>query len=101
MDAAYRTAKRRKAIAMKSSALKGTTPAKFVSPFYDTARRFIGISPAIVDAYLKARATARIDHNIVTLEDPQGRQHTASFHSIHRGKIAAWVNKFNDKSGEK
>lgn len=83
---------------MKSTALRGLTPGKWLSPFYDTARRFLGISPATVDAYLAKGATARMEGKVITLSAPDGTQHVATVRAMHRSKAAAWVNKFNERS---
>lgn len=82
----------------RPAALEGITPVKFVSPFYATARRYIGISAVTVDAWLRAKATARIEGDMVTLEDSAGRLHIGSFLFTHRGRIAKWVDQFNARS---
>jgi hypothetical protein len=78
--------------------LRGITPTKFLSTYYDVARRYLGISPATVDQYTGLHATARIEENTVTLTAPDGRQHVGTFRSMHRGKVGRWVNKFNERA---
>jgi hypothetical protein len=82
----------------KSTAVRGLTFSKWLSPFYDTARRFLGISPATVDAYLAKGATAKMDGNVIALAAPDGAQHVATVRAWHKSKAAAWVNKFNERS---
>jgi hypothetical protein len=86
---------------MKSSAIKGMSLGKFLNPFYDTARRFLGLSPATVDEYLSQGATAALEsNNVVTLTTPDGKVHTVTARSWHRGKAASWINDFNERSGK-
>jgi hypothetical protein len=86
---------------MKSSAIRGLSVKTAFSPFYDTARRFLGISPATVDEYLAAGATAQLGERIVTLTKPGGQSHVAATRGWHRTKAAKWVNDFNRRAQEK
>ncbi len=83
---------------MKSTAVRGLNVRTMFSPFYDTARRFLGISPATVDDYLHAGAVAAFDGRVVTLTKPGGQVHTATARGWHRSKAAAWVNEFNGRA---
>jgi hypothetical protein len=57
------------------------TPGKYFSPFYDKARRFAGLSPATVDAYLAASGSATISAGgVITL--------TAESMPAHYGNVA-------------
>lgn len=83
---------------MKSTAIRGLSVRTMFSPFYDTARRFLGLSPATVDDYLQAGATASFDGRAVTLTKPGGQAHIATARGWHKTKAAAWVNDFNDRA---
>jgi hypothetical protein len=84
----------------RSRAVRGITPAKWVSPFYDTGRRFLGVSPQTLDGLVAAGAVAEMRaSNTVAFIDPAGRvQHQATYRGWHRGKITKWVNKFNERA---
>jgi hypothetical protein len=83
---------------MKSTALGGLTPAKWINPFYDTARRFIGFSPATVDQYLAAGGTAAVAGRVVTLTAEGLPTKTGSVRLGHQGKLTRWADKFNERS---
>ena len=78
----------------KSGAIRSLTVAKYFDRFYDTGRRFIGLSPATVHEYLSAGATASLDGHVVTLKKPDGTSHAGTFR-LHSTKVARWVNDFN------
>ena len=82
----------------KSGAIKGFNLRTAFSPFYDTARRFLGLSPAAVNEYLAAGATASLAGHTVTLTKPSGQAHVASARGWHTTKAAKWVNDFNAKA---
>jgi hypothetical protein len=81
----------------KSRALRGLTPGKYFSPFYDFGRRFLGFSPATLDEYLEARGSADLDgHNVVLSHD--GCKIYGHVGVAHRAHAAKWVNQFNQRS---
>lgn len=83
----------------RASALRGITPGKYFSPFYDHARRFAGLSPATVDAYLAARGRAEISAGgVITLAAQGLGPHFANVAPQHRQNMTRWVNQFNDRS---
>jgi hypothetical protein len=84
---------------MRSTAVKGLTPGKWVSPFYDTGRRFLGFSPATVDSYIAAHGTASQAGRVVTLTAPGLPAHTGSVRVGHTAKASRWVNHFNERAG--
>jgi hypothetical protein len=71
---------------------------KYFSPFYDTARRMIGLSPAMVDHCISQRATATMTGNVVTITEPGGGVTTGTFRFYHRGRVGRWVNEFNQRA---
>jgi len=83
----------------RSYAMRGMTPGKYFSPFYDQARRFAGLSPATVDAYLAARGSAAMSGGgMITLTAEGMRPHYANVKPKHQAGMAGWVNQFNDRS---
>ena len=75
------------------------TPAKYFTPFYDHARRFAGLSPATIDAYLAARGMAEMNAGGMIVLNAQGMgPHFANVAPQHRGNMARWVNSFNQRS---
>jgi hypothetical protein len=79
----------------RSQALRGVTLRKFFSPFYSTARRNLGLSPAVVDRCIAAHATARIDGRTVTITEPGGTEWQGKAPLWRGGSAARWVNEFN------
>lgn len=83
----------------RTGAVRGMTPGKFMSPFYDHARRFAGLSPATVDTYLGAHGTAVIGAGgIITLSAEGMQPHVANVAPQHRAVMTKWVNDFNARS---
>jgi len=84
----------------RSRAVRGITPAKYFSPFYDTGRRFLGCSPETLDRLIAADVTAEMRAgNLLVFTDPAGRlMHQASYRFWHRGKVTRWAGKFNGKT---
>jgi hypothetical protein len=75
------------------------TPGKYFSPFYDHARRFAGLSPATIDAYLAARGMAEMNAGGMIVLSVQGMNpHFANVAPQHRANMARWVNDFNQRS---
>jgi hypothetical protein len=75
---------------------------KYFSPFYDTGRRRLGVSPATVDALLAARATAELSgSNAVVFRTPDGRiAHQATYRPWRRQRATGFVNMFNERARE-
>jgi hypothetical protein len=67
------------------------------SPFYDFARRQLGLKPSIVKQYLEAHATATINGRTVELRvgDAVVAGHVGIGHATHATK---WVNQFNARA---
>ena len=84
----------------RATAVGGMTPRKYVSRFYDTARRMIGFSPATVDDCLRLHARAAMAGNVVTLTGPGGTVVTGTFRFYHRGRAGRWVNEFNRRAAQ-
>jgi hypothetical protein len=76
------------------------TPGKWLSPFYDTGRRFLGCSPETLDRLVQGGAIAEMrSGNTIAFVDPAGRVvHQATYRFYHRGKLGKWANKFNGRS---
>ena len=87
---------------MRHNAVKGMTVGKYFNPFYDTARRFVGFSPATIDQFLALGATATITANrVVELTTPdRSSSIVGSAKLFHGRKTAAWVNDFNSRSAK-
>jgi hypothetical protein len=70
---------------------------EFFSPFYDFARRQLGLKPSIVKQYLEAHATASINGRTVELRDGDAVVvgHVGIGHAAHATK---WVNQFNARA---
>jgi hypothetical protein len=81
----------------KSLALRGLTPGKWVSPFYDFGRRFLGFSPATLDEYMEAHGTADFDGRAVVLSH-DGQKVYGHVGVAHRAHAAKWVNQFNERA---
>lgn len=83
----------------RSHAVRGMTLRKYFSPFYDTARRHLGLSPAVIDRCLAAHATAMATGRTVTITELDGTQWAGTsngFRSSKASRIASqWVNEFN------
>jgi hypothetical protein len=98
----YRTRNGRKAdiIMGRSRAIGGMTPGKWLSPFYDTGRRFLGCSPETLDSLVAVGAVAEMRaSNTVAFVSPMGQvMHQATYRGYHRGKITKWVNRYNGRS---
>jgi hypothetical protein len=71
------------------------TLCKFFSPFYSTARRNLGFSPAVVDRCLAVHAGARIDGRMVTITEPDGTEWKGKAPAWRGGTATQWVNEFN------
>lgn len=85
----------------RTLAVRGMSPGKYFSPFYDHARRFAGLSPATVDAYLAARGAAEISAGgVITLAAQGMHPHYANVAPQHRANMTRWANQFNDRSGQ-
>lgn len=83
----------------RTGTVRGMTPAKYFSPFYDHARRFAGLSPATIDAYLAACGTAEIGAGgVITLAAQGMGPHYANVAPQHRANMTRWVNQFNERS---
>ena len=85
----------------RAHAVRGMTPGKYFSPFYDKARRFAGLSPATVDAYLAAGGSATISAGgVITLTADSMPEHYGNVAPQHRLDMTRWVNTFNARSGD-
>lgn len=83
----------------RARAVRGMTPGRYFSPFYDRARRLAGLSPATVDAYLAARGTASISAGgIITLTAQRLPPHYGNVRPRHVLAMTGWVNDFNARS---
>jgi len=77
------------------------TAGKYFSPFYDKARRFAGLSPATVDAYLAADGSATISAGgVITLTADGMPEHYGNVAPQHCLDMTRWVNTFNARSGD-
>lgn len=78
--------------------LKGLTFGKYFSPFYDTARRFVGMSPYDLDRFLEAGDRALMDNLTIQILHADGGVSVYSVRRWHRTRGNKWVTEFNRRS---
>ncbi|HXL87803.1 MAG TPA: hypothetical protein VN969_02275 [Streptosporangiaceae bacterium] len=84
----------------RSHAVGGMTVAKYFSPFYDVGRRFIGVSPEMIDQMLADGVRAEMSAgNLINFGRGGQIVHQATYRGHHRGKVTSWVGKFNGRTG--
>lgn len=78
--------------------LAGITVSKFFDPFYSNARARLHLSASEVDEMIAAHCRATISGHDITFTYPNHVEYNVRFRIAPR-TVAAWVNKFNMRSG--
>jgi hypothetical protein len=88
----------------RSHAVRGMTLRKWFTPFYDTGRRLLGLSPAVIDRAIGVHATAEANGRMVLITEPDGTQWTGTVTGWRSSKAShtasQWVNEFNWRAKE-